>query len=50
MVIIPLSLDFHITECTVKYCGLENSRDNQYDVTELIITNYEPPTEISLYN
>ncbi len=49
-VIRDLYKDFHITECTVKYSGLANSGGNQYDAPELIITNYEPPKETSLYD
>ena len=49
-VIRDLYKDFHITETTVKYSGLGNSGDNQYDAPELIITNYELPKDVSLYD
>ena len=49
-VIRELYKDFHITETTVKYSGLSNSGDNQYDAPELIITNYKLPKDVSLYN
>lgn len=50
VVIRDLYKDFYIKECTVKYSGLGNSGENQYDAPELIITNYEPPAETTLYD
>jgi len=49
-VIRDLYKEFNITECTVKYSGLGNSGVNQYDAPELIITNYDPPNDKSLFN